>query len=70
MNQTDIIVLIIILIPLCLLIFFRYIKPYIGKNKNKPHSGCSCCPLGNEMKAKRVFKEYYKTEKKKKNLER
>lgn len=64
MNWTDIIVVTIVVIFLGLIISLKYVIPHIGKNKNKPRGGCSSCPMGKDVKAKRFLKDYQKANKK------
>ncbi|MFA6667186.1 MAG: hypothetical protein WCS51_02375 [Bacilli bacterium] len=61
MNSTDIIVLLIVIFFLGLIIFLRYVLPHIGKNKNKHRGGCTSCPVGEDLKAKRFVKDYHKS---------
>lgn len=61
MTIVDIIILIIVILILGSIIFFKSILPRI---QHKPTGECSSCPMGNQKKLRRAIKSY----KKRKNL--
>lgn len=61
MSTADILILIVVILILSAIIFFRYIFPRI-RGKKVRH--CDQCPVGSDKKIKSSLKAYKKSEKK------
>lgn len=60
MTIADIIILIVVILMLGSIVFFKSILPRI---KHKPTGECSSCPMGNQKKLRRAIKSYKKSSK-------
>ncbi len=61
MSGADILVLVLVIVLMLLIIFFSFVIPLI-KNKGKPQK-CKSCPIREDKKIKRAFKDYKKNRK-------
>ena len=66
MTLTDGMVLLVIILILLAIIFFRFIYPRL---KGKKVGHCSSCPVGSDKKIKRSLKAYKKNKDKEKKIE-